>query len=56
MEKDFCRDCVCLKEENKKWVCDEHGKNIEDIDVCCESEVIKLEYVELEDIEFEEGW
>ena len=46
MNREDCRDCVCLVEG---WVCDEEGKPIEEIEVCPEvtNEIDKLELLSL---------
>lgn len=37
MNKEYCRDCVCLSEdEDSEWFCDEAQKKIKDIEVCPE--------------------
>ncbi len=34
--KKRCQDCVALIAEDDKWVCDECGRNVEEIERCPE--------------------
>ena len=34
--KENCRDCACLVEENGVWVCDELSKPCDEVQVCPE--------------------
>lgn len=46
--RERCSDCIALVEVNGKWVCDEQGKEIENVKYCPEvkeSEKIKAKFV-----------
>ena len=39
MEREFCRHCVALVAgDNDEWICDETGKEVEEMDYCPEDE------------------
>lgn len=37
MNKEDCKDCICLIEQDSEWVCDEAQKPITEIEQCMES-------------------
>lgn len=43
MKKRFCKDCVCLVENNGEWYCDELNEPIHKIEVCPEAMIKKEE-------------
>ncbi len=37
MTREFCQDCICLiGGENGEWICDECGKEVEQVEHCPE--------------------